>query len=100
MRSSIKLIVGLLIVVGFFYMFTAPGRAVAYLCEDHPVGSPLASIEDIEQPFLVERMGPLPDPDNPGSEHAIFCATTTMCDTSCRLTMKDGFVIEARFVAL
>lgn len=95
-----KLILGLLIVIGFFYMFTAPGRAAADLCKNHPVGSPLDSIEDIEEPFLVKRMGPLPDPDNPGAAYATFCASTTMCDTSCRLTVKNGLVIEARFVAL
>jgi hypothetical protein len=54
----------------------------------------------LEGYFLLKRMGPNPDPDRPGAEYAIYCANFTMCDTSCRLTVKDGAVVEAEFLAL
>ena len=95
-----KTVLGIFIVIGLFYMFTAPGKAAADLCEKHPVGSPMNNIEDMDVSFFLSRMGPIPDPDQPRAQYAIFCAVSTMCDTSCRLTVKDGLVVEARFSAL
>jgi len=100
MHSSIKAVLQFIFVIGLFYGFTASGRAAAKLCKNHPVGSPISNIKDIKGSFLLKRMGPSPDPDQPGAEYAIFCANFTMCDTSCRLTVKDGVVAEARFLAL
>ena len=83
----------------YIFFFVAQGRAAAKLCENHPVGSPINNIEDIEGTFLLTRMGPDPGPDQQGAQVAIFCASTTMCDTSCRLTVEDGLVVEASFSA-
>ena len=77
----------------------AQGRAAAHLCESHPVGSPIDSLENIES-FFLNRVGPIPDADRPGAQIAIFCAGMTLCDTSCRLTVKDGLVIDETFSAL
>ena len=76
----------------------AQNRAAANLCERHPVGSPIESLEAVES-FFLNRMGPMPDADRPGAQIAIFCAGMTLCDTSCRLTVKDGLVIEGVFSA-
>lgn len=73
-------------------------RAATNLCESHPVGSPIDNLENIES-FFLRRMGPIPDSDTPGARLAIFCSAMTMCDTSCRLTVKDGLVIENNFSA-
>ena len=95
-----KTVLRIFFVIGLYYLLTAPGRAAADLCENHPVGSPVDNIEDIEGSLFLNRMGPLPDSDQPGAQFAIFCASLTMCDTSCSLTVKDGLVVEADFSAL
>ena len=100
MHPSLKAVLQLLFLIGLFYAFTAPGRAAADLCDNYPVGSPIDNNEHIEGTFLLSRMGPTPDPDRPGVQQVTFCAVTTMCDTSCRLTIRDGLVAEARFLAL
>ncbi len=84
----------------YILVMVAQSRAAAELCENHPVGSQIDSIEDIEGSLFLNRMGPLPDSDQPGAQFAIFCASLTMCDTSCSLTVKDGLVVEADFSAL
>ena len=83
----------------YIAVFVAQSRAAADLCEKHPVGSPIDNIEEIEGTFFLSPMGPVPDSDQPGAQTTIFCASTTMCDRSCRLTVKDGLVVEAVFSA-
>lgn len=73
-------------------------RAATNLCEGHPIGSPIDNLENIES-FFLKRMGPIPEPDVPGAQFAVFCSAMTLCDTSCRLTVKDGLVIENNFSA-
>ena len=84
----------------YVLIMVVQSRAAADLCENHPVGSPIGNIEDMEGSFFLRRMGPLPDYDQPGAQWVIFCASLTMCDTSCHLTVKDGLVVEADFSAL
>ncbi len=96
-----KTVLGAFLVIGLYmFMLFASGRAASELCEDHAVGSPIDSIEDIEGSFFLKRMGPVPDPDQPGAQYAIFCASLMLCETSCRLTVRDGLVVEARFSTL
>lgn len=91
----------LLAAIGLYvFLISASGRAAADLCGSHPVGFAIDDFEAMEGSFLLKRMGPVPDPDRPGARYAIFCASLTMCDTSCRLAVKDGVVVEARFLAL
>ena len=98
---NMKIVVGLFVVIGIYiFMVSASGRAAADFCDDHPVGSQIESLERLEGSFLFKRMGPAPDADVAGANYAIYCASLTMCDTSCRLTVKDGSVVEARFSAL
>jgi hypothetical protein len=97
---NMKTVLRIFFVIGLFYLLTAPGRAAKGLCENHPVGTPITNIEDIEGSFLLNRMGPFPDPDQPGVQSAIFCVSLTLCDTSCRLSVKDGLVIKSEFSAI
>ena len=88
----------LAVIVIYRASMAAQQRAAANLCESHPVGSPIDNLENIES-FFLRRMGPMSDTDNPGAQLAIFCASMTMCDVSCRLIVKDGLVIEENFSA-
>jgi len=91
----------LAIFVGFFiFIAFASHRAAANLCENHPVGSRMANIEELEGTFFLTRMGPFPDLDQPGAQDVMFCANISMCDTSCTFKVKDSRVIEARFTAV
>ncbi len=99
-HPNMKTVLRIFFVIGLYYMLTAPGRAAADLCENHPVGSPVDNIEDIEGSFLLNSMGPVPDSDQPGAQTTIFCVSLTLCDTSCRLTVKDGLMVEAEFSSI
>jgi hypothetical protein len=99
-HPSIKATLQFFLVLVFFYVVTAPGRAASDLCDSHPVGSPIEHFENMEGTFFLKLMGPLPDPDRPSTQSASFCAILSMCDASCRFVVKDGVVIEAKFLAL
>ena len=87
--------IGLFVLVSF-----GQGWAAAKLCENHSVGTRIDNLEDIEGSLFLSAMGPLPDRDQPGAQDVIFCASLTMCDTSCSLKIKDGLVVEAKYSAL
>lgn len=100
-RSIGKIALFIFLGLGIYAFFTfAQGRAVANLCDNYPTGSRIENIEELEGTFLLTRMGPLPDPEKPGVETVIFCASLTMCDTSCNLEIENGRVTEARHSAL
>ena len=93
--------VGLLLMVGGFAVYIsillAQSRAAVNLCDNYPVGSRVEDLENIEGTFLLARMGPLDDPNNPGTQKMIFCAPLTMCDTSCSIEIEDRVVKSAKF---
>jgi hypothetical protein len=100
-RSIGKITLFMLLGLGVYAIFTfVQGRAVANLCDNYPSGSRIENIEELEGTFFLTRMGPLPDPEKPGVETLIFCASLTMCDTSCNLEIEKGRVTQARHSAL
>lgn len=84
----------------YTFLVLAQGRAAAKLCENYPVGSRIESLEDLEGTFFLKRMGPLPVPEKPGTEKVIFCAVSTMCDTSCSLEIENGRVTHVSHSSL
>ena len=84
----------------YTFLLLAQGRAAADLCDNHPAGSRVENLEDLEGTFFLTRMGPIPNPKEPGTEKVIFCAGLTMCETSCRLEIENGRVTRARYSAL
>ncbi len=95
LKKILAIFVGL-----FIFTLFASHRAAANLCENHPVGSRMANIEDLKGTFFLSRMGPFPDLDPPGVQDVMFCSSISLCDTSCSFKVEDGIVIEARFTAV
>jgi hypothetical protein len=95
LKTILAIFVGLFIFIAF-----ASHRAAANLCKNHPVGSPMTNIEDLEGTLFLTRMGPHPNFDQPGVRDVMFCASLSMCDTSCSFKVRDGLVIEATFTAV
>ena len=92
-------IVGLLVLGGiaaYVMLLFAQRNAAAELCDRYPVGSSIEDLDDLDGTLLLTRMGPLDDPENPGTERVIFCAGLTMCDTSCSLEIRDRVVTKAK----
>jgi hypothetical protein len=75
----------------------AQSRAAGDLCERYPAGSFIEDLENVDGSFLLSRMGPIRDRDNPDTTKLIFCAPLTMCDTSCSLEIQDRVVKRAVF---
>lgn len=99
-RSIIKS--GLLITCGvgvYVSVLVAQTRAAAKLCDSYPVGSGIEDLATLEGTFFLTQMGPTDDPDSPGTKRVIFCASLTMCDTSCSLEVENGLVKFARHSA-
>jgi len=100
-RSVTRVLLRIAIGIGLYvFLLVAQGRAVDNLCEEHPAGSRIENLEDLEGTFFLTRMGPLPDPKQPGIEKVIFCAGLTMCDKSCSLEIENGQVMRARHSSL
>ena len=97
LKKILAIFVGL-----FIFTIFASHRAAANLCENHPVGSLMANIEDLKGTFFLSRMGPFPDPDpdQSGVQDVMFCSNISLCDTSCSFKVEDGIVIEAKFTAV
>ncbi len=96
-RAIAKIMLMLISVVGIYLVVLfAQIRAAANLCDSFPIGSQIESLEDIGGTFLLTRMGPLRDPTRSGAEKVVFCASLTICETSCRLEIEDGRVKHAR----
>lgn len=96
-RAIIKL--GLLIVCGlgvYISVLVAQTRAAANLCDSYPGGSRIEDLATLEGTFFLTQMGPIDDPNISGTQKVIFCASLTMCDTSCSLEIEDGVVKLAR----
>ncbi|MDX1402178.1 MAG: hypothetical protein R3245_09670 [Kiloniellales bacterium] len=92
---------GYLLIAGaiavYIAVLMAQGRAAAKLCDSYPAGSRIEDVENIEGTYLLTRMGPFEDPENPGTGKVIFCASLTMCDTSCSIELEDRVVRSATF---
>lgn len=81
----------------YVLILLAQGQAAANLCNNYPAGSRIDDLGKLEGTFLLTQMGPLEDPGKPGAQKIIFCASLTMCDTSCSLEIEDRVVKSARF---
>ena len=91
---------GLLLLGGiaaYVLVLMAQSDAAANLCENYAVGSTIADLEHLDGTFLLTRMGPFDVPKDPGTQRVIFCASLTMCDTSCSLEVVDHVVKSAEF---
>lgn len=94
---------GPLIIIGiavYVLAIQAQGRAAENLCKRYSAGSVIRDIENLEGTFLLTRMASLPDPNKPAIQSVIFCASMTMCDTSCRLEIEGEIVTNSRYSAL
>jgi hypothetical protein len=87
-------------VVAYVLVLMAQNHAAVNLCDSYATGSRIEDLEDLDGSFFLTRMGPFEIPENPGTQRVIFCATLTMCDTSCSLEIWDRVVVNARFSGL
>ena len=102
-RGRLLTQVGILLVVGvgfYVYSLLSQSQAAADLCDNHPVGSALENLEELEGSHSLTAVGPIELQDAPGTTQVIFCAALTMCDTSCRLTVQNGQVTAADYTNL
>ena len=98
MRTSIKLVLVIMLGVGMYIIVTiAQSRAAADLCANYPVGTRIENLETLNDTFFLTLMGPIADPKRPGAHEIIFCASLTMCDTSCSLVIENGLVVQSNF---
>ena len=84
----------------YILVMVAQSRAAANLCDRYSVGTRIEDIENLDGTFFLTRMGPMPDPNNPAAQSVIFCASMTLCDTSCRFEIEDQVVKSARYSAM
>lgn len=67
------------------------------LCSSYKVGDEMPSIAKLDSEYLLHPVGPFELKDRPGYEHVIFCASATMCEVSCQITLKDGKISEIEY---
>ena len=92
-------VIGLLVlgsIAAYVLLLSAQRNAASELCARYSVGASIEDLDDLDGTFLLTRMGPMDDPENPGTQRVIFCAGLTMCDTSCTLEIEDRVVTDAR----
>ena len=96
-RKTFKLF-GLLILAGmgaYIYSIIDQAADVDAVCLHFPKGTPVGDLKTFEERYSVKLMGPFEVKDQPGTHRATFCATLTMCDTSCTIEYRNNVVIES-----
>ncbi len=100
MRTIIKFALLIIVGLGIYIGITiVQSRAAANLCTSYPVGTKIESLDNLNDTFLLTRMGPINDPKQPSIKNFIFCANLTMCDTSCSLVIENGLVKQSNYSA-
>lgn len=98
MRTLLKLILLIFCGLGIYITSTIiQSRAAAKLCARYPIGSQIENLDNLDGTHFLTQMGPIEDPKLPGVEKVIFCASLTMCDTSCSLTIENGLIKNASY---
>ena len=90
--------IGVAIVIGvgaYIYSINDQISDIEEVCSLFPEGTVVEDLKEIEINYSVKLMGPIDVKDKPGTQQAIFCAVLTMCDTSCRVEIKNDRVIKA-----
>lgn len=80
----------------YILITVAQGRAAASLCDRYSAGTRIEDVENLDGTFFLTRMGTI-NPNIPAAQNVIFCASVTMCDTSCTLEIEDRVVKSARY---
>ena len=65
------------------------------ICSMHPKGASVEHFKELDQKYSVQYMGPSKVKEDPETMQALFCATLTMCDTSCTIEFQGGKVTNA-----
>ena len=98
MHTSIKFALAIMLILGIYIAVTiAQSRAAANLCARHSIGTQIKNLDNLNDSLFLTLMGPIPDPKRPGKQEFIFCASLTMCDTSCSLVIENSLVKESKF---
>lgn len=88
---------GVLIVAGlgaYVYALNDQISDIREVCSLFAEGAPKGDLFEIETEYSVRLMGLSKVNDKPGTERAIFCATLTMCDTSCSVEIQNDRVTK------
>ncbi len=91
-------IIGLVLVFGiatYAYLLTKQIADVEALCSAFTEGAAVGDLRGLEDRYSLKLMGPFAVQDKPGTQEAIFCASMTLCDTSCSVEFQDGRVTKA-----
>ena len=90
--------IGLALVLGvgsYAYLFYKQISDVEEVCSLFPTGQVVGNLEEIENNYSLQLMGPFAVNDKPQTQQAIFCASITMCDTSCSIEFQNNRVTRA-----
>ena len=92
---------GILLVVGVggtIYFLNEQISDIDSVCALFPVGAPVGDLTKIEADYSVQFMGIFTDNKKPGTQKALFCASLTLCDTSCSVEFKNNKVTASGVV--
>lgn len=67
------------------------------ICSLYPKGTVVSDFREIEKKTSLRLMRPYDATDKERKQTVLFCATLTMCDTSCSFDVLDSRVIQAKF---
>ncbi len=98
-KNRVKNIIGAFILGGiglYIYSITKQIDDVKSVCSLYPVGAKAEGFEAIEKQYSVKYMGIFKERKDSETEQALFCATLTMCDTSCRLEFKNNVITKSK----
>ena len=60
----------------------------------YPKGASVGNFQEIDRKYSVQFMGLSKISDDPETKRALFCATLTMCDTSCSIEFQGEKVTK------
>ena len=97
MKQSLSVIgLGFIVGVGAYAFFLVKQLAdVDEVCSLFRQGAAVGELQRIEEDYSLKLMGPFALRNKAGTQQAIFCASLTLCDTSCSVEFRNGRVTSA-----
>ena len=90
--------VGVVLVLGagaYIYAYNKQLADVEEVCSLFSKGEAVGDLREIENRYSLKLMGPYAVKSQPETQQAIFCASLTMCDTSCGIEFRNDRVTRA-----
>ncbi|NND72991.1 MAG: hypothetical protein HKN43_15560 [Rhodothermales bacterium] len=86
----------LILAVGtYVYLLASQISDVDEVCALFPEGAVIGNLKEIEDNYSLKLMGPFAVRNKSDTQEAVFCASLTLCDTSCSVEYRNGRVTKA-----